>query len=92
VLPHHPRMEQLLQPVELEGILEDDARHRCPVDPLGADDIRSETLGDLAQHVGVLSQQPVNDVVARPRGRTVTRERFERGALAGADPARDGDR
>jgi len=85
-------MEQLLQPVELLGIVEDNPRNRRPVDPLGADRFGSETLGNLAPDFGVLPQQPVDDLVAGPRRRTVSCERFERGALAGADSARDRDR
>ena len=88
---HHLRMEQLLEPVELGRVVEDDARDRRPIRPTLADHLLAEALRDLAQNLRIAAEQAVDDLVARSGGGAVTGERLERGALAGADSTRDRD-
>jgi hypothetical protein len=86
-------MEQLLEPVELLRVVEDDARDRGSVGPVVPDHLGTEVLDELAPDVRVPPQQAMDDLVARDRGRAVSCERTQRLALPGADAAgdRDGD-
>src|SRR6266571_8747978 len=85
-------MEQLLEPVQLLGIVEDDARDCGAIGAVLADHLRAEPLDELAPDFGIVAEQGVDDLVARPRRGAVPRERLERDTLAGADAAREGDR
>jgi hypothetical protein len=83
-------MQQRLEPLELPGIVEDDLRDPGAVGAVFADRLGAEAGGELPRDFGVTSEQPVDDLVARDRGRTMACERLERRALPGAD--RPGDR
>jgi hypothetical protein len=82
-------MEQPFQPLELIWIVEDVPRDRRAVGAVPADYIRAEPFDQRLQHVGIFSQQPVHDRVARDRRCAVACEGSERFALTGADPAGD---
>jgi hypothetical protein len=84
-------MEQLLQPVELRRIVEDDSRNRSAICPVVADDLGTEALDQLAADLRIFTKKLMDDLIARLRRRTVSCERRERLALAGPDPAGDGD-
>src|SRR5262249_53152285 len=88
-----PRVEHGLQPGELRAVGEHPLGHGGAVDLTRlVEDPLAEPLDELALNLPVLAEQPVDDVVARDRRRTVPGERPERLALARADAARDGTR
>src|SRR5215212_7374794 len=86
-------MQQRLEPSERLPIGKDDPRDRRTVDCAGiVEDARTEAVEERGPDLRVLSQQLVDDVVARDRRSTVTRERPQRLGLACSDSARDRDR
>jgi len=92
VLTDDAGVEELLEPVELRRVVEHNAGDHLSVRPVAADHLRSKALDELSPHLGIFTQQPMHDLVARLGCGAVTSERFERRALARADPAGDGDR
>jgi hypothetical protein len=59
MVPHDPRVEQLLEPVKLYGIVEDDARNGSPVGAtVRSDHLGAETLDQFAANSGSLRSRP----------------------------------
>jgi hypothetical protein len=85
-------MEELFEPVKLFGIAEDDPRDGRAINSLRADHLRPKPLDELTSNLRILPEKPVDECITRDRLRAVTRERFERLALTGPDPAGDRDR
>src|SRR4051812_28775726 len=85
-------MEERFKPLELIRIVEDDAPDRLTIRTLWTDHLGAEPLGKRSPDLGIAAQQPVHDLVTRPRRGAMTPERCERSALAGADSAGDRDR
>jgi hypothetical protein len=78
------RVEQLLEPGELDRIGEDDLGDARAVG-------RAEPLLERSADLRILRIQLVDDLVRRQRGRSLTPERLQRLALPGADAAGDGE-
>src|SRR4051812_6387022 len=85
-------MEERFKPLELIRIVEDDAPDRLTIRTLWADHLRAEPFGKRSPDLGIAAQEPVHDLVTRPRRGAMTPERCERSALAGADSAGNRDR
>jgi hypothetical protein len=84
-------MKQLLEPFELGGVAEDDLGDPGAVGAVSADDVGAEAFRNRVRNLGIASEQPVDDLVARDRRCTVPCEGFQRRALAGPDRAGDRD-
>ena len=85
-------MQLGLEPRELGAVGEDDPPDLLPVDLAVAEDALAPALAQGGLQSLVLAIETVDDVVARDHGRAVARERLQRLALAGCDPARERDR
>src|SRR5207237_1901147 len=85
-------MKQLLEPVELARVAEDDLRDPAAIGTGGADDFGTESRGELAPHLRIGTQETVHDLVARDGRGAVPGKSIERRALAGADGPGDRDR
>src|SRR5438270_12181773 len=81
-------MEQLLEPIELTAVTEDDLADAHPV----ADGVVTPAFRDGRPDLGVVGEQVVHDRVGRQRRRAVPRERCERLALPRRDASGDRDR
>src|SRR5438128_1410176 len=85
-------MEELLEPLELLAVGEDDLGDRRAVDLAGlVEDPLAEAVEEGTPHLVVVAQQPVDDLVARDHGGAVAREGGEGLAFPRSDAARDGD-
>ena len=93
VLRRHPRVQQLLEEVELGAVGEDDLGDPGAVDRAV---VREHALAELAHdrlaHLRVGAQEVMDDLVARDGRGARLLEREESLALPGADPAGDRDR
>ena len=85
-------MEEPLQPREPLTVGEHRLRDLRAVRATVGEDVLTELRDDGVAHVVVGREQVMDDLVARDRRGPVRTERLERRRLAGADPARDGDR
>ena len=82
------RVQELLEPVELLAVMEDDLADACAV----ADRLFAPTLANRRAHVSVLREEVVHERVGRQRGSPVARERRKCLALPCRDTAGDRDR
>jgi hypothetical protein len=72
-------VEQALEPGELAPVGEDDRPDLRPVDlAVGPDDLLPEALDDCPLDLGVLAEQPVDDLVARDDRCAMLGERTKR--------------
>ena len=81
-------MQQLLEPLELVAVGEDDLADARAV----ADRLVAPALANRRAHVRVVREEVVHELVGRQRRGAVARERRERLALARRDAAGDRDR
>src|SRR5262249_16180880 len=94
VLHRNQGMEQVLEPLQLPRVVEDDGRNRPAIElAVGSNDAVPELLDDRLAYL-VPPHKLVDDLGARPRRRAMAGERRQRFALPCPDSAgdRDGDR